>query len=131
MLRQRGTQHVPAFVLIVHELVSEPRQSVALVSQRQAIGPSLVVTILDLLHHGRHTNLKKLVEIIGGDGKKFQALQNRIALILGFLEHTAVEREPGSTAVDVILWIVQRKTSHAQGYYTFFRTIPDVRRTVQ
>src|SRR5712672_2021604 len=116
MLGQRRTQHVPALILIVHEIVGEPRQSIAFFSQCETIGSSLVVAVLDLLHHGGHANLKKLVEIIGRDGEKLQALQERVFLILSFLKHTAIECEPGSVAVEVILRIFERETSHARGY---------------
>jgi len=125
VLRQRRAQSVPALVLVFHKLVGKARQNVALFSQRQAIRASFVIAVLDLLHHRSHANLEKFVEIIGGDGEKLQALQKGVVLILGFLEHTTVEREPGRITVQVILRIFQRETSHARGYYTFFRTIPD------
>ena len=44
--------------------------------------------------------------------KKLQPLQQRIALVLGLFEHTPVEREPGSIAIEEILRIVERDASH-------------------
>ena len=57
--------------------------------------------------HGGHADFEEFVEIAGADGKKFQPLEKWVAFILGFLEHTTIEREPGRIAVEKILRIVQ------------------------
>ena len=123
VLGQRGAQRIPALVLIINERVSKARQNLALLRQRQSIGAGFVVAVLDLLHHGGHANLEKLVQIVGGDGQELQPLQKRVAFILGFFEHTAVEREPGSISVEIVLWILQRNASHLRGSYAFMPAI--------
>src|SRR5580692_1170591 len=117
VLGQSRAQRVPALVLVVNELVRKSRQGVAFFGQGQAVGPGLVVAVLDLLHHGSHANLEKLIQIAGGDSQKLQTLKKRIAGILGLFEHTPVEREPRGVTVEVILRIFRRKTSHVRGYY--------------
>ena len=73
---------------------------IALFRESQAIGPGLVVAVFDLLHHGRPLALRKTRPVAGRDGQKLQALQKRIAFVLGLFQHAPVEREPGSVAVE-------------------------------
>ncbi len=89
-------------------------QHIAFFGQRQAVGTGLVVAVFNLLHHGGHAHFEELIQIAGRDGKKLQPLQQRIALVLGLFEHTAVEREPGGVAIEKVLWIVERNTSHGE-----------------
>src|ERR1700722_13532213 len=88
VLGKGRTQRVPALVLVVDELVRKGRQGVALFGQGQTVGAGLVVAVLDLLHHGSHANLEKLIQITGGDSQKLQTLQKRVSGILGLFEHT-------------------------------------------
>ena len=48
----------------------------------------------------RHAHHVELVEVGGGDRQEAQALEQRMALVLGFLEHAPVELEPGQLAVE-------------------------------
>ena len=111
-LRQSGPQSVPALVLVVHKLVGKARQDVSFFAQGEPVGPGFVIAIFNLLHHCRYPNLEKLVEVTGRDGEKLQALEQRIALVLSLFKHTPVERKPRGIAIEVILRIFQRKTSH-------------------
>jgi len=123
MLGQSGAQCIPALVLVIDELVTGTRKNVALLGERQTIGASLVVAVLDLLHHRRYPNLEELIQIAGRDSQKLQTLQKRIPVILGFFKHTPVEREPRGVAVEIIRRVFQRKTSHLRGLYGFIRAI--------
>ncbi len=115
VLGECGTQAgIPAVVLVVDEFVRQLVQHISFFSERQAVGTSLVVAVFNLLHHGGHTHFEELVQITGRDGEKLQPLQERIALVLGLLEHTAVEGEPGGVAVEKVFWIVERNTSHGR-----------------
>ena len=103
-----GTQAgIPAVVLVVDELVSQLVERVALGGQSQAVGTSFVVAVFDLLHHGGHAHFEEFVEIARRDGEEFQALEQRISLVLGLFEDTAIEREPGSVAVEKVLRVIQ------------------------
>ena len=82
-------------------------QGVPSFDQGQAVRADFVIAILNLLHHGRHADLKKFVEIAGRDGQKLEPFELRIVLILCFLQHTPVKGKPGSIAIEVIRWIVE------------------------
>ena len=42
---------------------------------------------------------QELVEVAGSDGKKLHTFEQRVARVLGFLQHTAVEGKPGRFAI--------------------------------
>ena len=113
VLAERGTQLlVPAKVLILHELMGFAGKLVALLEQREAIGPGLAVAILDLLHQPRDSHFEKFVQVAGADGQKLQAFEQRNAFVLRFFQDTAVEGQPGNLAVDVVVRVVERKAGH-------------------
>ena len=79
MLGQRRAQLVvPAVILVVHKLVGIARDHVALFDQRQTVGAGLGVSVFNLLHQPGHAHFEKLIQIAGGDGKKFQPLEQRV-----------------------------------------------------
>ncbi len=115
VVRKRRPQlFVPAAVLVVHELVGLAGDHVALLDQGETVRSGFGVPIFDLLHQSGHAHFKKFIQIAGGDGKKFQPLEQRILLVLRFFEDTAVEGQPGGFPIDVISRIVQREASHIQ-----------------
>ncbi len=126
VLGERRTQAgVPAVILLVDELVGQLVQHIPFFGETQAVGTSLVVAVLDLLHHGGHTHFKEFVQVAGRDREELQSLQQRIALVLRLFEHTAIEREPGSIAVQEVVWIVKRDASHGErNYAIFLRLVP-------
>src|SRR2546427_1905832 len=48
----------------------------------------------------------------GSYGKNLQALEQRIVFILGLLQHTTIEGQPGCFAIKVVSRIVERGASH-------------------
>ena len=64
------------------------------------------------LQEAGDADFEELVEVAGGDGKELHALQQRIAFILGFLQHTPVERQPGDFGVVVKVGIFERRAGH-------------------
>src|SRR5437588_5248779 len=85
MLGQLWTQFlVPALILLLDEVTRLSRQSVSFLDERESVRSSLSSAVFDLLHQTGHPHFKKLVKIAGSNGQEFQALENRIALILRF-----------------------------------------------
>jgi hypothetical protein len=113
LIRERGTQAcVPAVVLVLDKLVGQLGKNVSFGGERESVRSRFVVAVFDLLHHRGDADFEEFVEVAGADGKKFQPFEKRVALIFGFLEHTAIEREPGRVAVEKILRVVERDASH-------------------
>jgi len=92
--------------------MSLSRHYIALLQEGKSVRPRLCISIFNLLHQPGHPHFKELVQIAGGNGEEFQPLQYRIALILGFFQHTPVESHPGSFTVDVVSRIVERSANH-------------------
>ena len=46
---------------------------------------------------------EELVDVRAGDGQELDALEQRVAVVLGLGEHAAVEVEPGELAIEVQL----------------------------
>src|SRR5207248_5478134 len=121
VMHWRAQLLIPAAVLIVNKLVGLARDQVALFDEGEAIGTRFGITIFDLLDKAGDSNLKKFVLVTGGDGKKLQALEQRVAFILGLLQHTTIEGQPGCFAIKVVSRIVERGASHKRG--TNFRML--------
>src|SRR3984957_18864584 len=83
--------------------------------------PSLVEAVLDLLNHGRHPNLEKLIQIASRDGQALQPFQQTTTRILALPEHTLVEGEPRSIAFEIVLRTVERKASHVRRRLRFVK----------
>ena len=54
----------------------------------------------DLAAQAGHAHHVEFVEVRGRDGEEAQALEQRMALVLGLLQHPLVEMEPGLLAVE-------------------------------
>ena len=92
---QSGSQRlVPAAILTLHKVAQLGRVAVEGLFRRQAVRSHLVVAIFNSLHDAGDANLDKFVEIGGGDGQEFHALQQRIREVLSFLQNAAVEAQP-------------------------------------
>ena len=63
-----------------------------------SLGVSMPAT--HLAAQARHAHHVELVEVRGGDRQEAQALEQRMALVLGFLQHPPIELEPGQLAVE-------------------------------
>jgi len=115
LLHQRGTQLlVPAAVLALHRLVDEAGERVALLDGRHAVRTGLGVAVLDALQQARHPDFEEFVEVRGGDGEELDPLQQRVALVLGLLQHPLVEGQPGNLAVAVVGRIFERDAGHGE-----------------
>jgi hypothetical protein len=92
MMGKRGTKlFVPAPILVVHKCVSQLGDHIALFDQSETVRSGLGVAIFDLLHKSGYADFKKFVHVAGRNREKFQALQQRILLVLSFFENTAIE----------------------------------------
>ena len=67
----------------------------------QAVGRRARVACRDLLLQAGDADLEELVEVAGEDGQEAHALEQRVALVDGLVQHAVVELEPRQLAVDV------------------------------
>jgi hypothetical protein len=88
--------------------MSSAGKDVSFFDEGEAIGSGVV----NLLDHGGNADFEELVEVAGRDGEKLEALEKRVAAVLGLFEHAAVELQPGRVAVEVILRIIERRACH-------------------
>jgi len=66
------------------------------------------------LQKAGYADFDKFVQIIGGDGQEFHTFEKRVAAILGFLQHPAVEGHPLQVAIEIKARIVERRTFHGR-----------------
>src|SRR3546814_8313309 len=71
-----------------------------LLGRREAVLARRGDTGGDLTLQARHPDHVELVEVRGGDRQEPQALEQRMALVLGFFEDALVECKPRDFAVD-------------------------------
>ena len=90
---------VPAAILIAHELVGQPRHQLCFFLGSASVRSRIGLAVLYALHQAAYSNLEELVEIAGGDGQKLDPFQQRVAWVLGFLQHAAVEGKPRRLAI--------------------------------
>jgi hypothetical protein len=67
-----------------------------------------------LLQQAAHADLKKFVQIAGGDSQKFHAFEQRIAKIPGFFEHAPIKFQPRFFAVEEGGAIAQSLPDHLE-----------------
>ena len=79
------------------------RQRIQGLLRRHQVWTRLVVAVFNALQNSGDANLKELIQIAGGDGEKFDPLQQRIGVILGFFQHAPVEVHPGFVSIEVLL----------------------------
>ena len=68
---------------------------------RQAVGRRPRMARRDLLLETRDPDLEELVQVAGEDGQEPGALQQRVSLVLGLVQHARVELQPRQLAVEV------------------------------
>ena len=74
------------------------RSSCSVGVKPSTLGVSMPAT--HLAAQAGHPHHVELVEVGGRDRQEAQPLEQRMALVLGFLQHSAVEMEPGQFAVE-------------------------------
>ena len=107
-----GAQHVnagfgeqclerdPAFLLLRGQLGDGAVDAVELLGGRQPVLARRFDAGKHLAAQARHADHVELVEVRGGDRQEAQALEQRMALVLGFLQHPLIELEPGQLAIE-------------------------------
>ena len=102
--RQQAGQHA---ALVVFELANPGVAGDDLLLRRQAVDGRLgnarrlaLLEAADALH-------EELVERHGRDSQELEALEERVAIVLGLVQHAAVEREPGQLTIQVQRRIVE------------------------
>ena len=91
---------IPAAVLVGDEALGLVLHGVERFAEGGAVGRRFVVAVFNALQDAGDANLEELVEIAGGDGEEFDALEQRVGGVLGFFQHTAVEAQPGFVAAE-------------------------------
>ena len=100
LLRQLRTQVVvPARILFFNELMSGVLDQLPLLRHGEAVGSSGVVTVFELLQQAANPDLKKFVQIAGGNGQELHPLEQGIAEIRCFFQHPPIKLQPRRFAV--------------------------------
>ena len=107
-----GAQHVnagfgeqrlerdPVFLLLRGQLGDGAVDAVELLGGRQPVLARRLDAGHDLAAQARHADHVELVEVRGGDRQEAQALEQRMALVLGLLQHPLIELKPGQLAIE-------------------------------
>ena len=82
------------------------RDEVEFLLGRVAVRTALAGTVFDALQKTGNAHFDELIEIVGGDGEKLHALQERIGGIARFFQNAAVKLKPLHMAVQIIARIV-------------------------
>ena len=90
----------PGLLLLVGQLCDEAGDAVELLGRRQPVLARRVDAGDDLTTQAGHAHHVELIEVRGRDGQEAEALEQRMALILGLLENPAIEMQPGELAVE-------------------------------
>ncbi len=90
----------PAFLLLGCQLGDRAADAVELLGGRQPVLARRLDAADHLAAQTGHAHHVEFVEIVGRDREEAQALEQRMALVLGLLEHPPVEVEPGQLAVE-------------------------------
>ena len=92
--RKRFVENTPGLLLILLQFGDLVGDGFDLFSCRQAIIGARFHALRYLPHQARNANHEKFVEIVGGNRQETHALKQRMGLVLGFLQHPAVELKP-------------------------------------
>ncbi len=68
---------------------------------RQAVGGRVLVPRRNLLAKTGDANLEKLVQVRRKDGQELETFEQRGSRVFRFVQHPAVELEPGEFAIDI------------------------------
>ncbi len=98
--RQFGPQAlVPAGILFFDELVSCVLDQFALLHHGEPVGSGGVVAVFELLQQAADPDLEEFIQIVGGNGEKLHAFEQRVTEISGFFEHAPIKLQPRCFAV--------------------------------
>ena len=89
-------------------------EAAELVFGAEAVGTRLAVAVLDLLQESGEADFDKFVEVAGGNGEEFDALEQRIGFVLSFFKDAAIEGEPRLVPVEIVARIVERNAGHGE-----------------
>ena len=76
-------------------------------ARRQAVGPGLAFALFGLLQQAGQADFHEFVQIAGGDGQKFHALEKGIVGVERLFQHPAIELHPGKVPVEKQVRIVR------------------------
>jgi hypothetical protein len=101
VLGQRGPELVmPELVLVLDQLENVLADRLESLPRGHAVGPGIVRFMLDLLLDAGDAHLEEFIEIRGDNPQKPQPFQQRLALVLRFLQHAPVKGQPAQFPVD-------------------------------
>jgi hypothetical protein len=94
---------IPAGVLLFDELVEMVAKTIEMLilgeaSLIEGLGEALV--FFELLKDAGYADFYEFVEVAGGDGEEFDALEQRVRRVVGFFEDAAIELQPALVAID-------------------------------
>ncbi len=97
---EQPAQLEPARLLPAHQLRGVPVDRRQLTLRRQPVLTRHGDTRLDLAFEAGNAHHVEFVEVLRRNRQETDALQQRVRVVVRFLEHAAIEREPGEFAVD-------------------------------
>ena len=123
--REQGHQFVaPVLAYFLHQGGQRLTDSSQLLLRRHTIGTQRGNMRLHLVLQPGQAHHNKFIQVGVKNGKKFDTLQQWMAIILRFLEDTPVELNPAQVAIDIQFRPIQLRNlgrSHrARGHMLFF-----------
>ena len=101
LARKVVSQSAPALLLLFDEFRHSMLDQRELLGGRQRIVGHGRHARAHLAEQARDAHHEEFVEVVRGNGEETQLLQQREIAVRGFLEHAAVELEPGKLPIDV------------------------------
>ncbi len=103
LLGQRVPQLTPPLLLLARQRRHRLRDARELLRRREPVRRFDRDAGAQLALEAGHTNHEELVEVVGRNGEKPDSFEQRVGVVVRFLEHTAVELEPRQLAIDETL----------------------------
>ena len=99
-LRRSSRSARPARLLVGREAADRLADAHELLGRRQPVRALLDDALAHLVLQAGDAHHEEFVEVVGRNGQEPQPLQHRMVLVLGLLQHPAVEVQPGEFPVD-------------------------------
>ena len=102
-LAQILAQRAPARLLVGREAADRLADAHELFGRRQPVRALLDDALAHLILQAGDAHHEEFIEVVGRDREEAEPLQHRMVLVLGLLQHAAIEVQPGKFPVDEAL----------------------------
>lgn len=104
---QLRLQNCQAFIRIRHQPFDIPANGDQLRARLHSVGPCIRYARVHLAQQARHANHEKFVKVGAQYRKELDALQQRIAAILGFFQYPPLKGQQAQLAIDIECGIIE------------------------